>query len=76
MNINIGLSSADIIDKAIEDIAIDIKLPPLPEQDKNIIAADVAENNYSNKINYEAIFKIISHHPIGWCDGIIQLWNN
>lgn len=50
MNINIGLSSADIIDKAIEDIAIDIKLPPLPEQDKNIIAADVAENNYSNRI--------------------------
>lgn len=49
-NIRIGLSPDDIINSMIEDIAIDIKLPPLPEQDKNIIAAEVAETQTSSKI--------------------------
>lgn len=49
-NIRIRLSPDNIINSMIEDIAIDIKLPPLPEQDKNIIAAEVTETQTSSKI--------------------------
>lgn len=50
-NIRITLSPDDVISSMIEDIAIDIKLPPLPEQDRNIIAAEAAETQTSGRIN-------------------------
>lgn len=49
-NIRITLSPDDVISSMIEDIAIDIKLPPLPEQDRNIIAAEAAETQTSGRI--------------------------
>lgn len=50
-NIQLALTPSTITHKDIEDIALNIKMLPLPEQDKNVISAKVAGQQRSNKIN-------------------------